>query len=161
MLAIDGAEVAVSVGPLVPDADAVVLQPGDVGLAAQEPQQFDEDRPRVQFLRRQQREALGQVKAHLATEHAQGAGAGAVVAPHAVFEDVPQQVQILPLGMVGRRGRRAGFEIGEGDCGVHIVRMPLIRGGRQRSDSLAHRKGGSQVAADPDVRLGRPSCRTV
>ena len=47
LVAVDGPEVAVLVGPLVPDADAAVLQPLHVGVAAQEPQQLGEDADRV------------------------------------------------------------------------------------------------------------------
>ena len=42
LVAVDRPEVAVLVGPLVPDRDAAVLQPLDVGVAAQEPQQLGE-----------------------------------------------------------------------------------------------------------------------
>ena len=47
LVAVDRPEVAVRVGPLVPDRDAAVLQPLDVGVAAQEPQQLAEDADRV------------------------------------------------------------------------------------------------------------------
>ena len=70
----------------------------------------------VQLLGGQQREALGQVEAHLPAEHAQRAGAGAVAALDAVGQDVGQQGEVLPLRMVGaawsvggwRRGRSCG-----------------------------------------------------
>src|SRR5690242_21063796 len=50
----------------------------DVGVAAQEPQQLGEHRAGVDLHCGHQREALGQVEAHLVAEHAAGAGAGAV-----------------------------------------------------------------------------------
>ena len=62
LVAVDGAEVAVGVGPLVPDRDAAVLEPLDVGVAAQEPQQLAEDRAGVDLLGGHQREALGRSK---------------------------------------------------------------------------------------------------
>ncbi len=80
---------------------AVVLQVLHVGVAAQEPQQLDDDRAQVQLLGGQHREALRQVEADLPAEHAQRAGAGAVAALDAVLQDIGEQVQILPLGMVG------------------------------------------------------------
>ena len=58
LVAVDRPEVAVLVGPLVPDRDAAVLQPLHVGVAAQEPQQLGEDRPGVDLLGGHQREAL-------------------------------------------------------------------------------------------------------
>ena len=58
LVAVDRPEVAVLVGPLVPDRDATVLQPLHVGVAAQEPQQLREHRPGVDLLRGDQREAL-------------------------------------------------------------------------------------------------------
>lgn len=39
--------------------------------------------------------AFAQIEAHLMTEHAQRARAGAVVACHAVFADVPHQIEVL------------------------------------------------------------------
>ena len=38
LLAVNRAEVAIGIGPFVPDADLALFQPGDVGVAAQEPQ---------------------------------------------------------------------------------------------------------------------------
>ena len=37
LLAVDRAEIALFVGPFVPDADLVLLQPADIGVAAQKP----------------------------------------------------------------------------------------------------------------------------
>ena len=70
LVAVDRPEVAVGVGPLVPDRDAAVLEPLDVGVAAQEPQQLGEHRPGVDLLGGDQREPLGEVEAHLVAEHA-------------------------------------------------------------------------------------------
>jgi hypothetical protein len=76
--AVDRAEVAVGLRPLVPDRHAAFLQPLRVAVAAQEPQQFEDDGLEVHLLRRDQREALAQVETHLVAEHAFRAGAGAV-----------------------------------------------------------------------------------
>ena len=48
--AVDASEIAFGVGPFVPDGDAVVLEPFDVGVAAQEPEEFVGDRLEVDFL---------------------------------------------------------------------------------------------------------------
>ena len=58
MLAVDGAELAVRVGPLVPDPDAVTVQRAHVRVAGEEPEQLVDDRFQVQLLGRQQRELL-------------------------------------------------------------------------------------------------------
>ena len=70
LLAIDRAEVAVFVRPLVPNGDVVVVQVLDVRVAAQEPQQLVDDGAQMQLLGRQQGETLLQVKAHLVAENA-------------------------------------------------------------------------------------------
>jgi len=48
--AIDRTEVAVLVGPVVPDRDAVLIEIFDVGVAAQKPQQFVDDGFDMQLL---------------------------------------------------------------------------------------------------------------
>lgn len=95
---VDRAELTLLVGPLVPDADAALLEPAHVGVAAQEPQQLTDDRAQVQLLRREGREALRQVEAHLVAEDAPGARAGAVGLVHAVVPDVLEEVEVLTHG---------------------------------------------------------------
>ncbi len=77
------------VGPLVPDGDAALLEPADIGIAAEEPQQLNGDGPEVHTLRRDQRKSLRQVEADLTPEHTGGAGAGTVVLVDAVRDDLP------------------------------------------------------------------------
>ena len=62
---------------------------------AQEPEQLVDDRLQVQLLGGDQREALGEVEAHLMAEHRERAGAGAVALLHAVGEHVLHQIEIL------------------------------------------------------------------
>ena len=85
LFAVHGSEVAVGVGPLVPDGYAVVVQVFYVGVAFEEPQQFIDNRAQVQLFRCQQGETLVEVESHLVAEHAAGAGAGAVVLVHTVL----------------------------------------------------------------------------
>jgi hypothetical protein len=82
--AIDRPEIAVFVGPFVPDRNAVFLEIGDIGLALQEPQQLVDDRLEMQLLGREDRKALGQIETHLIAEDRARAGAGAVAAVGAV-----------------------------------------------------------------------------
>jgi len=96
LVAVDGPEVAGGVRPLVPDRDAVRMQPVDVGRTPQEPQQLTEDAAGVQLLGGQQREALGEVEAHLVTEDAARPGAGAVGLLHPVVQHVVDEVEVLP-----------------------------------------------------------------
>ena len=62
------AEIAPLVGPFIPDADLALFEPADVGVAAQEPQQLDDNRAQVQFLGRQQRKSLGEIEPQLGAE---------------------------------------------------------------------------------------------
>src|SRR6185369_13985334 len=116
---VDRPEIAVLVGPFVPDADAVLLQVGDVGVALQEPQQFVDDGLEMQLLGGNHREAPAQVETHLPAENGARAGAGAVGFVMAVFEHVTHQVEVLlheslpfdqkcdsTLPISGRNGRR-------------------------------------------------------
>src|SRR5205085_10718639 len=77
LVAVDRAEVAVCVCPFVPDRDLVLVQPRNVRVAAQKPQQLVDDRAQVNFLRRQQRKASAEIEAQLMAEDAARGGAGA------------------------------------------------------------------------------------
>ena len=104
LVAVDRAEFALCVGPLVPDRHAVGLQVRDVGGARQEPQQLVHDRLQVDLLRGHQRKALGEREPHLPAEHRAGAGPGAVGLQGAVLEHVAHQVEV---GTHRRRGQAA------------------------------------------------------
>ena len=103
--AVDGTQLAVGVGPFVPDLHAALLQPAHVGVAAQEPEQLQRHRLEVHALGGDQREAFGQVEADLAPEDAAGAGAGAVALGGAVGQHVAQQVLIRGGNWPVRWGR--------------------------------------------------------
>jgi len=97
------AQFAIVGGPLIPDGAAALLQPLGVAVAAQEPQQLQDDALQVHLLRGHQRKALAQVKAHLVAEHTGGASAGAVGLGHARGEHVAHEVFVL--GSHGAAGR--------------------------------------------------------
>ena len=103
LMAIDRPKLAVRVRPFVPDADAVLLQPAHIGVAAQEPQQLVDDRLGEQLLGGDQRKPVRQIEAHLVTEHRKRAGAGAVALLHAGVQHALHQVQILAHGWKYRR----------------------------------------------------------
>src|SRR5690606_11446138 len=93
---VDRPELAPLVRPLVPDRHAVALQVLDVGVPGEEPQKLVDDRAHMQLLRRQQREAVREIEAHLMAEHAECPGSGAVAFPHAALAYRPQQIKVLP-----------------------------------------------------------------
>ena len=77
-MAVDRAEIAVRVGPFVPDGNAVGVEIGDVGIAGEEPEKLVDDRLQMQLLGGHHREAFGKVETHLMAEHRQRAGARTV-----------------------------------------------------------------------------------
>ena len=96
--AVDRAQVAVLIGPLVPDRHTVVVQIRDIGIALQKPQKLVDDGFGVNLLGRDHRKPVGQVEPHLVAEHAVGARARAVVLPDAGFADTPHKIEILLHG---------------------------------------------------------------
>ena len=94
-MTIDGTELAILVGPLVPDTDAVFLEVLHVGVALEEPEQFVDDRLQVEFLRSEQGETVVEVVTRLGAEDADGAGACAVTFLCAFGEDAVEDVKIL------------------------------------------------------------------
>src|SRR3990172_7199164 len=101
--AVDRAQLALLVGPLVPDAHAALLQVAYVGIAVQDPEQLVNDGLNVQLLGGEQGVAGLQVVARLVAEDGQGACAGAVLFAKAVIEDMSEQVQVLLHGgLLGR-----------------------------------------------------------
>ena len=121
--AVDRPEVAVGVGPGVPDVHVGLVERADVGLAAEEPQQLVDDRAQPQALGGQAGKALGEVEAHLVAEPAQDPGARAVAAPAAALEDHPDEVLVLlhrkrgyaapPPGVKARRVRAYSASMAE------------------------------------------------
>ena len=92
LVTIDGTELTVFVGPLVPDADAVLLEVFHVGVALEEPEQFVDDRLQVELLRGEQGESVIEVVTRLGAEDADGAGACTVTFLCAFGEDAVQNV---------------------------------------------------------------------
>jgi hypothetical protein len=93
--AVDRTEIAVLVGPFVPDGDAMLVEIFDVGVAAQEPEQFVDDGFDVQLLGGDQREAGSEIEAHLMAEHRARANTRAVALFHALGEHAFHKVEIL------------------------------------------------------------------
>ena len=93
--AVNGAQLAVFGGPLVPDGDLVLVQVLDVGASLQKPEQFMDDGTDVQALGCQKRQAVFQVVSHHAAEYGTRAGSGPVALVNATVQYFLQKVQIL------------------------------------------------------------------
>jgi hypothetical protein len=93
--AVNAAQISVRVRPFVPDRHAVVVEPFHIRVAAQKPEQFVNDGLGVDLLRSEQRKIFPQIESHLRAENGKRAGARAVSLELAVFEDVPEQIEVL------------------------------------------------------------------
>ena len=94
--AINAAEAAgFLVRPFVPNRHLVVVQIFYVRVAAQKPEQFVNDGAQVQLFGGEHGKIVAQIKPRLRAEHGISAGAGAVGLELAVFEHVPQQIEVL------------------------------------------------------------------
>ena len=112
--AIDRAQIAVLVRPLIPNMHVVLQQPVDVGGTLQKPQQLIGQAFEEHGLGGQQREVLRQVKAHLLAEQGNRAGAGAIGLQRAFGQDLAHQV------LIGHRNVRFGTC---GDTGANICEL--------------------------------------
>lgn len=93
-MAVNGAEVAAFVSPFVPDADAAFVQPREVGVSTEEPQQFAKYGAGVNLLRGDEWEPLREVEPKLPPKHRACAGAGAVVFDGTIVFDVGEKIQV-------------------------------------------------------------------
>ena len=91
-MTIHGPQFAVLVGPLIPDADTVVLQIFYVGVALQEPEQFVDDRLQMEFLRGQQGKPVVEVISALGTKDADGTSASTVTFLSTFRQDAVEDV---------------------------------------------------------------------
>ena len=67
----------------------------DVCVAREEPQELVDDRLGRHLLRREQRKTFGEVESHLVAENTERADTRPVLALFAMFEDMPQKIQVL------------------------------------------------------------------
>ena len=67
--AIDGAELARFVRPLVPNRNAMLVEIFDIGVASEKPKQLVDDRFEVQLFGSGEGKATRKIEAHLMTEH--------------------------------------------------------------------------------------------
>ena len=90
----------------------------DVGVAAQEPEQLVDDGLQVHLLGGDEREAGGQIEAHLMPEHAERAGAGAIGLANALGAHATHEVEVLLHGtkVVRFWSNSRGPHVGNGTC---------------------------------------------
>ena len=94
LLAVNGPEIAIGVGPFVPDADAILLQVADIGIATQKPEKFVDDGSPVQLLGRDERKPRAKIEPHLMAEDGACSGSGAVGFRLALAEDFAKEIDI-------------------------------------------------------------------
>src|ERR1051325_11178125 len=92
--AIDTAEIALGVGPFVPDSHAVLVEIFDVGIAAEKPEQFVDDRFEMELLRGEEWKACVERKAGLRAENGISAGACSVGFEFALLENEREQIKV-------------------------------------------------------------------
>ncbi len=85
---VNAAEVAVFIGPLVPNGHLVFVEVLDVGIALQEPEQLVNDGTQVKFLGGQEGELVLERVSYLGSEHGISARAGTVVPVSSFVEEV-------------------------------------------------------------------------
>ncbi len=77
-MAVDWAEVAIFISPLIPNRDPVVLEILDIRIPRYEPQKLIDYGFKVHLFGGQKRETLAQIKPHLVAEYALRAHPSAV-----------------------------------------------------------------------------------
>src|SRR5207245_173806 len=91
-------ELAVFIGPFVPNRHPMLIQVTDIGIPTQKPKQFVNDGFDMQFFRREQRESRPggtQIETGLRAKDGQCSGACAVIAWPTVLENESEQIMIL------------------------------------------------------------------
>ena len=100
---VDSAQIAFSVGPLVPDRDAVFVEIFDISVALEKPKQFIDDRFQMQLLGGEQGEAFGEGKASLGAKYCVGAGPSAVGFEFSLVQNKAEELVILEHSRNGRQ----------------------------------------------------------
>ena len=95
LVAVYGAKITVFIGPFIPNADAVVFQVFDVGVAIEEPEEFVDDGFEVELFGGDQREAFAQVIAALHPKVRNRARTGAIIAGNPLFHHGFECVEVF------------------------------------------------------------------
>lgn len=106
LLSVNWSQVAVFIGPFVPNRDLVFLEISNVGIAFEKPEKLVNDGAQVELFGGEAGEAFPEIVTGLPTKDAQRPGAGAVTSFLAVFENVGEEIEVSLHG---------GFLVVEGD----------------------------------------------
>ena len=96
LLAVHRAKLSILIGPIIPDANPVLLEIGNVGVAFEKPKKFVDDRAEMELFCGEAGKSVTEIEADLMAEHREGSRAGPVGAFLPVVEDVLENVKILP-----------------------------------------------------------------
>lgn len=158
---IDSAEVAIRIGPFIPDGDIVFPQVADVCLAFQEPEQLVDDGAEVEFFRGEEGKSLAKIEALLGTENRIGASAGAVGFESTLVEDKAKEAVVLLHGVGERmtgwaRERQAFAATGDGysDGGLFLRRGADVAEFAVRAIRLAGGAAAASVEDEPVAEKG-------
>ena len=113
------------------------VQVVDVRVAAQEPQEFVDDRFQMQLLRRQDREASREIETHLVAEDAERARTRAVVLGDSAVPDRGQQVQVLLHAVARLRGLAAQCHPEQRGADQHHRRRQHVAQGKPAQGQVA------------------------
>ena len=109
--AVYGTQIAVLIGPFVPNMHIALLQPTHVRGTFQEPQQLIGKSLEKHRLRREQRKILAQVESHLLAEQADGTSARTIGLQRAFRQDLAHKVFIWHGNVGFRACRNTGTDI--------------------------------------------------
>src|SRR6186713_1508742 len=98
LLAIDRAQVAFGIGPLIPDTYPVFVQVADVGISPEEPEKFINDAFQMQLLGGHQGEPLRKVEPHLVAKTTDRTRSGPVRFRIALVQYMLKEIQVLLHG---------------------------------------------------------------
>ena len=93
--AIDATEIAIGIGPFIPNSHAVLIQIFDVRVSSKEPEQFVNDRFEMEFFGGESGKTILERKASLGAEDGISSGASAVGLEFAVVQNQAEQIEIL------------------------------------------------------------------
>ena len=95
LVTIDWSEVTILIGPFVPDSHIVIEKVLRICCPLEEPEQFMNDRPKVQLLGCEQWKTFPQIEPHLVSKNADRAGSGAVGLLDAGVQNKIKKIKIL------------------------------------------------------------------
>src|ERR1043165_6996836 len=92
--AVNPAKLAIGVGPLVPNSHAVLVEIFDVGIAAEKPEQFVDDRFKMELLRGEQWKTGVEWEPGLCAEDGMSPGACSVGFEFALLQNKREQIEV-------------------------------------------------------------------